>query len=58
MSFFQKKYFILETTKRRTEKTTKPKSSNTAFLSPSFKLIRKLETILIAKKTIINNQPK
>ena len=49
MSFF-KKVFQLVTIKRRTHKTTKPKSINTAFLSPSFKLIRKLETILIAKR--------
>lgn len=55
---FQKKYFTLVTTKRRTEKTTKPKSIYTAFLSPSFKLIIKLEIILIQKKTIINTPPK
>ena len=48
MSFF--KIFQLVTIKRKTHKITKPKSINTAFLSPSFKLIRKLEIILFQKE--------
>lgn len=58
MSFFQKKYFTLKTTKRTQEITTKPTSSNTDFLSLSFKLTLELEILLITQKIAKKNQPK
>lgn len=58
MSFFQKKYFTLKTTKKIQEITTKPTSSNTDFLSLSFKLTLELEMLLITQKITKKNQPK
>lgn len=54
---FSKEIFHTRNNKKN-KKIIKPTSSNTAFLSPSFKLIIKLEIILIPKKTIINSPPK
>jgi len=58
MSFFQKKYSILKTIKITQEITTKTTSSNTDFLSLSFKLTLELEILLITQKIAKNNQPK